>query len=632
MKPAVIYYKDIASPWICVAVYLWLLELRAAVGTDSEPIAAWLADCAAILLTLVLWTILFCLPIALAGIAVGAARMRRFNRSTVKACLVLITALHFVRWLLSWRIFPTGLDLGPVVLGAAAIGLTVLAIKQRKHPRAGPDAALPSLEECFSFGALPALVGAIALIAARVVGDQMSWPHNATASAESGQSRPNIILVVADALRAQSMSLYGYRRVTTPNLDRWARSATVYLENHANSTSTKPSMTTILTGKHPLAHGRLTKAQPPDRSGENLLRELRDHGYYVGAVTSNEDASLKLLGFGSFLSAKESAAFQNLILSWLRRYGIHPTPTGGRVYQSLAQFMPFLGYPSKTAHYGFADDTLAAAKDFVAHARKPFFLFVQVHEPHDPYEAPPSFRGMYSMPSPPAARRTLSSSHYARYGASSQSEADAYKDQCEESVRYSDETLGRFLDEIDKLMQPEESVVVITSDHGESFERGYMNHGEDLFENSTHVPLVIRFPRQERGERLSGLTQSVDIAPTLLTVAGIAAPKWMDGRALYPDQTPGTESTLTLNFKDPIGQRIFDTPTKFALWSKPYKLIQNCETRHALLYNLADDPGEKVDLTKAAPRVPNEMQTLLKGKLARQVKGPKITCALTDGQ
>jgi len=403
------------------------------------------------------------------------------------------------------------------------------------------------------------------------------------------------------------------------------------METHANSTSTKPSMTTILTGKLPLSHGRLTKAQPPERSGENLLRVLRDHGYYVGAVTSNEDASLSLLGFGSFLSDKEHPAFEHLTLTWLRQHGIYPTPTGGRIYQSLAQFLPILGYPRKTAYYGFADDTLNVATDFIARAKKPFFLLVHLHEPHDPYDTPSPFRGMYSTPVPPTVRRTLSSSHYGRYDDTSQADADSYRDQYEESVRYADERLGRFFGEIDNLLQAEKSVVVITSDHGESFERGYMNHGEDLFESSTHIPLVIRFPRQGRGARLSGLTQSIDIAPTLLSAAGIEAPKWMDGRALFPDRAPDIESTLTINFKDPIGQRTFDTPTKLAIWSKPYKLIQNCETGEARLYNLTDDPGEKTDLTSTAPAALKRLQRLLKGRLASQIKGPKINCVLTDG-
>lgn len=631
MKLAVACYRDIAASWICAAVYLWVLELRAAIGTDSEPVAAWLADCAAILLTLVFWAAVLALPITIFGITGGIDRIRSINKLVVKACLVSITAVHLVRWLLNWQNIVTNVDLGLVLLAIGATVLTILAIIQRRKPKTEEVVSLPSLDDCFHFGALPLLVGAIALVAVRVVGVRIPWPKDVTNAAtnsnagSASQERPSIILVVADALRAQSMSLYGNDRETTPNLDQWARSATVYVSSHANSTSTKPSMTSILTGKHPLSHGRLTKAQPPVNSGEHLLRILRDRGYYIGAVTSNEDASLRLLGFGWSLSTHEQTAFQHLTLSWLRQSGIYPTPTGGRIYLSLAQFIPFFGYPRRTSYYGFADDTLNAAKQFVASAKRPFFLFLHLHEPHDPYDAPPPFRGMYSRQSTSVPRK-LSASHYARYGTVSQSDVDAFKDEYEESVRYLDEALGRFLQRIANLMSREAYAVAITSDHGESFERGYMNHGEELFETSTHVPLVIRFPHQSQGTRLSGLSQSIDIAPTLLAIAGIDAPHWMDGHVLHSDRMPAVKSTLAVNFKDPIGQRSFSMPTKLALWSTPYKLIQDCETGRSQLYNLTDDPEERTDLSESAAAELARLQALLKGKLIRQIKGPKLSC------
>lgn len=637
MKTAMIRYRAIAVPWVCLAVYFWLLELRAALGTDSEPIMVWFADCAAILLNLVFWILLFCIPLALAGLAVGATRLEWANGSAVKAALVLVTALHFVRWLLNWQSFVVGYDLGLIILALAALSLAICAIKRRRTPRTIPAAPLPSMGDCFTFGALPLLFVAMVVLTVRVVGDRMSLAQNATAVASASNAvgdprQPSMILVVADALRAQSMSLYGYSRATTPNLERWARSATVYLENHTNSTSTKPSMTTIVTGKHPLSHGRLTKGQPPDRSGENLLQILRDHGFYVGAVTSNEDASLNLLGFGMHLSVREYPAFEHLTLSWLRQLGIYPTATGGRIYQSLAQFLPFMGFPRRTSFYGSADDTLTAAAEFVAHARRPFFLLVHLHEPHDPYDAPSPFRGIYSAQTRRASSRKLSSSHYARYDPDAQPEVDSYRDEYDESVRYLDEALGKFLGEIDRALGRKKVVIAITADHGESFERGYMNHGADLFESSVHVPLLIRFPSQERGARLQGLSQPTDIARTFLSAADIAAPGWMEGRVLHPEQAPNSESTLTLNFDDPVTQKTFEAPTNLALFSKGYKLIQNCETGQAFLFHLAEDPFETTDQSRTNGVLLKQLQAGLEKALAGQVKGPKVTCRLTGAR
>ncbi|HWH78194.1 MAG TPA: sulfatase-like hydrolase/transferase, partial [Candidatus Binatus sp.] len=344
------------------------------------------------------------------------------------------------------------------------------------------------MEDCFSFGALPILVIALFFVGAGVARERLTAPQHAAALATvslpgaNPASRPNIILVVSDALRAQSMSLYGRTRTTTPELDRWAQAATVYLEAHSNSTSTKPSMTAILTGKHPLSHGRLTKGQPPYGSSENLLQILRDYGYHVGAVTSNEDASLRLLGFNSFLSENEFTAFEFLSLAWLRRYGIHPTPTGGRMYQNLAQYFWFLGYPERTSYYGFAEDTVKAAENFIRKAEQPFFLLIHMHEPHDPYEASPAFRRSYSRNWPANFEPEISSSYYGRYDAKLQPSANFYRDQYEESIRYLDSELGKFFRIAETLVPNQNSAIIFTGDHGESFERGFMNHGEDVWE------------------------------------------------------------------------------------------------------------------------------------------------------
>jgi arylsulfatase A-like enzyme len=634
MKRTVAFYLNLAAPWICVAVYFWSLELRAAMGTDSEPVTVWLADCAAILLTLVFWVMVAVLMLALAVSLIGRERGLGLNRLAASAGIIVVTAMHFVRWLLNWENISSHLDVGLAVLAGATLVLAALAWKQRQTQPSQVNKVLPSLEDCFLFGALPVVIAAIVIVGIRIAGNSNLAPPpspvvaSPTIAAGTVNSRKNLILIISDAMRAQSMSLYGYARQTTPNLDRWSESATVYQDAHINSTSTKPSMTTILTGKHPLSHGRLTKAQPPDRSGENLLRLLRDHGYFVGAVTSNEDASLNLLGFASSLSEKEHTAFEFLTLSWLRQHGIHPTPTGGRMYQSLARFLGFLGYPEKTSYYGHAEDTLRIATEFVRRAKRPFFLVIHLHEPHDPYDAPPPIRGTFSKRSALEADPKFPSGRYGTYDAALQPTVDFYRDQYEESIQYLDQQLGEFLKESARFMENEEFALIFTGDHGESFERGYMNHGDELYESSTHVPLVIRFPKQSAGTRLTGLVQSVDIAPTILSIAEIERPQWMEGRVLHPDLAPETGSVLTVNFKDPIGQTSYPLPTKLAIWARPYKVIVDCESAHTSLYNLASDPQEKIDLSKHSPKVVHDLKSLLKVKLAGQQKGPKIACSL----
>ena len=636
MKRVISFYTELSSPWICVAAYLWLLEVRAAIGTDSETVVSWLADSSAILLTLVFWTGLGCLPLAVIGALVGKSRVLVINGVIVKACLIAVTAMHFVRWLLNFQSFVPRHDVGLIFLIFSAVVLAIIILARRKKNRIRSSGTLPTLEDCFLLGALPVLLGAIGLIVVQAFGEFLSRRHAVitarpkVAADATRNSQPNIILIVSDALRARSMSLYGHTRKTTPHIDRWAQAATVYLQAHTNSTSTKPSMTTILTGKHPLTHGRLTKVQPPVRSDENLLRLLREHGYSVEAVTSNEDGSLRLLGFDSYLSKTEHAAFEFLTLNWLRLLGIYPTPTGGRIYQNLSQFLWFLGYPGKTSYYGNAEDTLKIARNSIRRARPPFFLMIQLHEPHDPYDAPPPFRGTYTLGSRKDLPASVTSSHYDFYASEFQLSVDFYRDQYEESIRYLDQQLGNFFRDVDGLLAGRKYFLAVTADHGESFDRGYMNHGQELFESSTHVPLVVRFPGQTSGETLSGFTQSVDIAPTILAAAGIDVPEWMDGRTLVRGKTPPIEPTLALNYKDPVGQTTYPLPTKIAIWESPYKLIVSCESGRMLLYNLGADPKETVDLSASARTVVRDLRRVLKAKLDKQVKGPKVSCLLND--
>jgi arylsulfatase A-like enzyme len=619
------------QPWLCVAVYLWALELRAAVGTESEPASAWLADCGALLLTLVLWTFALCIVLSACGMLIGPRIPLRCNTFAAKVAFVLVTALHFVRWLASWRsLFPQHDVVLMVLLAATVIFAIWVLVRWRK--RSAPRSALPSFADCFYFGALPVLLAAIAFTGARVAGflaaGRLASNAHAEASAKSAiaSHRPNVILVVSDALRAESMSLYGYGRKTTPQLDRWAKSATVFLQMHSNSTSTKPSITTILSGKHPFSHGRLTKGQPPYRSSQNLLQELRALGYSVAAITSNEDASLKLLGFGDYLTEPEHAAFEFLGLVWLREHGIYPTPTGERLYVSLAQFLPFIGFPARTSEHGFADVSVASAEALIRGLRQPFFLFLHMHEPHDPYYASARFTGSFSSPEAAGLRKKLPSSYYARYPSALQPAVDAHRDQYEESISFLDAALGRFVGDMERLPWADNLLFILTADHGESFERGFMNHGEDLYETSTHVPLIIRFPGERQGARVSGLVQSIDIAPTILSVAGIDPPAWMDGRPLSRNETPKAVQTVAINFKDKVGQRIFPLPTKLAIWSKNYKIIFDCSNSALELYDLSQDPEERLNLSKRKSEVIEELTQEISGRFQGPFAKPLEPC------
>lgn len=171
----------------------------------------------------------------------------------------------------------------------------VFALWAKRRGKQGTyrNSALPTLNDCFYFAAFPVIAASALVLAVKIAKEPTVRGSVADASLSENtetKSRPNVVLVVADALRAQNMSVYGYWRKTTPYLEKFAKRSNLYIQMHANSTTTQPSVTTILSGRHPFTHGRLTRETPPYQDSRNLIRILRDNGYATVAITSNKDA------------------------------------------------------------------------------------------------------------------------------------------------------------------------------------------------------------------------------------------------------------------------------------------------------------------------------------------------------
>ena len=174
----------------------------------------------------------------------------------------------------------------------------------------------------------------------------------------------------------------------------------------------------------------------------------------------------------------------------------------------------------------------------ITDARRPFFLFIHIHEPHELNSMPSLSMLARDIKRQLIGQKKAELELYNHYDGSLQPEVDSHKAEYEASVRAVDAGLGRFFDDLRRQPWFDDSLVILTADHGDSFERGYLYHGAELYENSTWVPLIIRFPRQKSGARVSGLTQTVDIAPTILKSVGVPIPDWMDGQAQEPFSSP----------------------------------------------------------------------------------------------
>ena len=628
-------YGSIVRPWLCLVVYLWILALQSLYGSDYEPLLDRLADAALILWTALLWVATFAVFVSLPALWLPRLSVCRTNELVSRVGIILISAFYLMLWLTRWRPFLADgytVYFGLILLTA---GLYCLARRRRIGSARSRADNVPSWREVFSHAVLPLLFASLVVLGIRIA-DAYS-ERKEVASALSGPtalkqgaafSSPNVIVIVADSLRAQSLSLYSRSGVATPKVDLWAETASVYLDTHANATMTAPALTTLLTGKHLLHHGRLYRDMPASPSAQNLLQVLRSHGYTTAAVTSSLEASMQALGFSSGLSQAEDFAFSFLTLGWLRDLGVYPTRLGGRMYRDLHLLFPWLGFPGRTLPDGNINDTLERARLMIADARRPFFLFIHIHEPHESNTMSSWAMLARQLWSQMVEKKKFELEPYKHYDRSLQPEVDSYKAEYEASVRAVDAGLGKFFDDLRRQSWFDDSLVILTADHGDSFERGYLYHGAELYENSTWVPLVIRFPRQKSGARVPGLTQTVDIAPTILKSVGVPIPDWMDGQALEPSSLPAQVATIAVNYDHPGESFANSLPTtKLAIWWNRFKLIAGCNDPSVELYDLANDPAEQVNLAARERETVRRLKFRLGQQLANQPGPLKLSCA-----
>lgn len=624
-------FKSNIHLWICPAVYIWGLAFQANIASADDPLFARIVDSATVLLTLVFWATAVGSVVILLAALVQDSFATRVSSFICDAAILCGTIYYFHRWLFKEGFLPHSIVVTLTgLIGCAGLGAWVFFRRQRA--KMAPPHTSSTLQDCFQFGAIPIILSAALIVGIRVfthLGHVDSITIKNVGAKAHGQSpsKPNVILIVMDALRAQSMSLYGYHRRTTPSIDRFAYHANVYLQAYSNSTITRTAITTLLTGKHPFNHGRISPLKPPYRSKENVLRLLLENGYSTAAITTNWDSSFYPLGFSEALSHPEISNFQLPSLHSLQTVGVRSTITGERMYNDLAEIWTVIGLPKKLHLYGPANSTLQRAWTLLNNLNQPFLLYIHIFEPHEPYQPSLPFDGMYSTKESEELIRTRGITFYAHYPPDKQATVDAIKDRYDESIAFLDHELGRFLETLERSSWGANTMVLLTSDHGESFDHGYIGHGEPLYESSTHIPLVIRWPGQKEGKRIWGSVQSTDIAPTILHAAGIPTPSWMDGFFLSSEGQVKRLDGIAINYRHPLNNNVFPSPTKLAIWWMPYKAIFDCETGKAELYNLNADPAETTDLSSKNVAVLAELREMVKRQLEKGAGRQLLSCA-----
>lgn len=421
-----------------------------------------------------------------------------------------------------------------------------------------------------------------------------------SAVAAADATRPDVLVIVLDTVRADHLSLYGYGRETTPALAALAerRGAVVFPRAFANGTWTVPSHASLFTGQNPAVHGAHFALDGTVRTSfglrpgvPTLAETLHDAGYASVAAYANHwlrtvDGMNR--GFDRYLRAPD----------------VDELPFVG---EDLRQrFLPGLMWEvaKGCARASEVNETLLSLIEPWATGPKPLFAFANYVDAHGPYAPPPPFRGRFRPSSMVEKAEHLDIEH-------SRERLDEQRARYDEELLYLDHQLGLLFARLEQTGFLDGAWVFVTSDHGEAFgEHGVLEHGTTVHNEVTHVPLIV-FP--PRGATLAVTDQPVSLVDVAATVAAIGGTRLEGpGRDLRTLEGAGTHAAVVEFYGDPLKAAklgaLAKRPARAVVLGK-HKLIAYADSVH--LYDIENDPGELVDLAGALPHLVEHMKELL---------------------
>jgi arylsulfatase A-like enzyme len=422
---------------------------------------------------------------------------------------------------------------------------------------------------------------------------------HASTGALSTSARPNIVLIVMDTVRADHLSVYGYGRDTSRNLAALAEDAVAY--NNAISTSdiTLTSHASLFTGMYASWHSAY--CQPPEAPYGRRLTDkyptlaelLKKGGYETIGVAANlylrADFGLER-GFDEFHIPRPVPLLPDES-RWLLR---HP-------------MRKLLSYAADTTQFDRLytmgediDDELFRVVERRAHTDAPFFVFLNYMDAHFPYVPPSPYTQRYPGRHPHTTQDELEAQ---QYGLSAGRPEPTYKEHCvsqyDGGIAYEDAQIGRVIAWLKSHNAYDNTMIVVTSDHGESFgERNRTTHANGPYQNLLHVVLMVKYPKSSLRGSEAAFTSLNDVAPTILSAASIPVPSTMQGRDLA-GRASSSREIYSETFPCPVIQPI-ECPkgcTTTSIFRWPYKLIQSNERGGKYeLFDLGADPDEMRNL------------------------------------
>jgi len=427
------------------------------------------------------------------------------------------------------------------------------------------------------------------------------------------QAKPNIVFILIDALRANHLGYYGYKRNTSPFIDSFAKKSALFSRAYSQESYTLASMPSFFTSTYPTIHNVLytkngTGTGKLDRLAEDFItlpEILKKQGYFTAGFVFNPSLNAAMgLGQGFDIYDDNKEGFD---------YSLPP-------YQTFET--------AKRIHH-------KVMRLLTSHKKRPVFLYLHYRDVHFPYLPPPPYNTLYTNIIPQeiqaeAEKKWNCRANYkdtlSRYG------LDYIISQYDGEIRYVDDQLKRLFEELKKYnISVDNSIFIITADHGEEFSNdkhpGYnegRDHGGTLYEELIHIPLIISIPHLNP-KVITSYVDSIDILPTLLDILDINWCKYsqFQGRSILPllegKDMPPKDIYSGGNHKRGV---VISGDWKFHIYDLGSKGIDMTKTRRYAhspdvnyeynfqeeLYNIKDDPLEQNSLIEVYPEIANQLR------------------------
>jgi arylsulfatase A-like enzyme len=470
--------------------------------------------------------------------------------------------------------------------------------------------------------------------------DRLSVFAGTERTASQTQKVPNVLILLFDTLSARHMSLYGYRRKTTPNLDRLAERATVYHAHHVAGPYTIPSTASILTGTYPWSHRALSPTARVANhvrhrnlfrafAGTNVNRIAYAHNNYAYVFLDQFRQEIDELPAPSAFYLVGSGLLEQVFpRDWAAAYRSDELNSENMLMQLRLELLERVlnrryasqyprGIGEQDGGFFVLEHAINGVKEMVCGSRQPFCAYMHLLPPHDPYRARKEFVGLFDDGWVPAAKPL----HHFSIGFSDKA-LNENRSRYDEYIAHVDSEFGRLYHALERAGVLENTYLILISDHGELFERGILGHeSPTLYEPLLHTPLVIFKPKQQQREDVHTLTSAVDLLPTLCHLAGIEIPNWCEGDILptFGGQQPNPERTVYAMDARRTPARAPVTTGTVSLLRHPFKLThyfgyEGYQDEYEL-YDLEADPEEINNLYSRDHPVAVELENALATKV-----------------